>query len=523
MRPSVLLLLIVVSLSSLTAQEVSAPTPSCRKNILIYFDASGSMQEQREGRTLRDLMMDFLAQALESPDLLATSDTVTIKRFLNRPEVMPGTHSQASIPPGSRQSLLEVVRAGIDPPKELRKRDTDYLNLLSDIESELRTLEAGPGLTTYILIFSDFFYNPARGTSEMWQRHQSELSARLPALKDLFHEKHAKLILVYQQNPGTGGVDVINQFAGQPFAKRIFNIQDIAKLVDQVTRELRQTVALAPGGSRFQYSGQGLTLEIKLENPNCTPLRVTKVQFDPISAPDSKSPPLAAETVFVENVDLKEGETRSVAVPLKNVPPLQDLEATYIDHEYAIKARIHSDVDEVEEIFSLPFAPDAFSENLKFKFEAVRLRHILHRFDRLFLRLIPEGNLIKNRSLKLVEADAPPYHLELVEPKDKARTLMASTSLASQESLFVFALRGEGTEAHGLPEDLSSVHVKWTAETGDKESALGAPLVGSESISEIKTRDYTTQEIIAILATIILAVALRVVLKLKSAREQQGL
>ncbi|MEO5927680.1 MAG: hypothetical protein ABIP96_03350, partial [Patescibacteria group bacterium] len=447
MRSGTFLLLILLAPPILAARAEDGAQPTCRKNILVYFDASGSMSEQRQGQTLRELMLNFLSQALASNDLLEFSDTLTVKRFIDRPEVMPGTQPQTTISAENRQALLEKVRAGIVvPPKKERSNDTDYINLVSDVEAELRSFPAELALTNYVLIFSDFFYNPLHGNQDKWQRQQSELSTRLGALKDTFQEKHAKLIIVYQQNSGVDGVEVIKQFTDQSYAKRIFDVQDIPKLVSQVAHELQQSVVLAPGGSRFQYTGQGLTLELKLANPNCAALRVTQVRTEAIGGPNSDMPPLAAETVFSKDFDLKPGDNDPFTIPLKNVPRLQDLEGKYLHHDYDVKVSILSGAEKVDELLKIPFEDDAFSEKLAFTYQAVRLHHIISRFDRLFIRLVPEGSLIKDRRLN-VEADAHNYQLHLVDPEDGSRKVTASNTLQNQDNLFAFALKQSNSEA----------------------------------------------------------------------------
>jgi len=521
-----LLILLIVALPTIgAAQELSSSTPSCRKNVIIYFDASGSMTAQKEGRTLRELMSEFLEKAINLPDFLSDADLLTIKRFVYKPALIPGTKLHDVVPLKNRREFLETVVGKLMPTPEERqndkgpngKPDTDFLVLLDDIEKELDLAPESSSFGTYILIFSDFLYNPTGGGELDWDRHQAAVSERLNALQGKFDAKHARLILVYQENPSTDGRNMIGEFASRRFAKRIDDIEDIPRMVNQVTRAFRQPPRISEDGNDFRYStAQGLMLNLLIENSNCVPVQVNRIQLGPIKSALSESVPFSADRSLTENI--KEGTHQSILVPLSNAPKApKDLEA-YLNQYFEVPYSISTDAGLLKGKIKLQITADTFSEDLKFDLKAVQLRHMIPWFNRLFLQMVPNGNLVRDRILKVKVDAQQSYSLRLLEPESKI--LKSTTPLESQSSLFVFELskKNDNDEDYKLTE----VSVQWSVEPVTTHSsklvnlkAIANP--GQQTIG-VQTKDLRWYEIAAVLIVFILAVVLRVLLGWKKVK-----
>jgi hypothetical protein len=400
----------------LTAQASSSPV--CRKNIVIYFDTSDSMKNPAAGTNLpiRNLMLEFLRQALDSPQLVSETDSLKIKLFVGDPQQAWSSNSRLLI----QQVKLEAYNAVKPTITKGEPGDNNFVNLEKDVKNELDRLKPEPNTTTYILVFSDFFYNPSlksrqgRSREVAWGQQRDEFSKRLADLSSLFDRKKAKLIYWYQRNNGTDGTDLGDLLTGQDYLRQIETSASIPGLVDSISKEFR--ASLHTSAAQFLYSREGLNLNITLNNTNCFPVALQKLAVGQIGSTDIREPLADGANADYSSKITDQGSQVPVSIALRGVPDLHTLKTKYLNHTYTVKVTTTSDAGISNSTFQIPLTEDAFREAVDIKTtEAVLVKHILHRSERIFLQLVLNGNLFEEKPVK-VTASLPEKELTTVDP-----------------------------------------------------------------------------------------------------------
>jgi len=526
MRPLALAFLLLVSSSLSMAQPLRSP--SCRKNVIIYFDSSDTMTDPAKiGGTIGKLMTQFLEEALRSPGFLSESDSLKVKLFVDKvTDVWSSNNGEALTQSRKEEAIAELKRRIAKVPNT----DTDYLELAKDFERELNAAHVDPVTTTYILVFSDFLYNPSKGKRNQaeWKSHSTRLRNNLVTLEKLFEAKQGKLVIWYQKNNRAeltasrqgdsviwsqskdkgDGVDLIDLFQ-TPYSHQMNDAAGIPQLVEAVSRELRQPLVIQKSESGFLFGRDGLKLNVAFKNPNCEQvnLKEVEVKVDRIGAGDT----LAELSPKKVEEDISAGALTIVQIPLRGAPGMTELRRKFLDRYYDVTVSSFEDIPSKPRRLQLYLGEKAFQERVALaKAEAVVVRHLIPRLDRLFVRLKFAGNLLDSAILNANDIESEgSIRLSLIDPAEKEYTILPST--LGESKIFIFSLRNENEWSSSVPVKSRNLSLQLTAQRDRSDSA---PELRKDLIVQlkdvIKYKDYRIWEWIILLFIFFLGVGIRV-------------
>ncbi len=414
-------------------------------------------------------MLEFLRQALGSPQLVTENDSLKIKLFVQRPYLAWSSNGRQLTP----QLKIDAYRAAETRIRKGDRGDNDFVELADDFRAELEHTTPEANATTYMLVFSDFFYDPRGGNQAIWDKQRDAFGKRLTELSSLFDRKKAKLIYWYQRNNAPNGTDLGELLAGRDYLHQVENSASIPTLVESISREFRAPLGVSK--AQFRYDRSGLKLSLTINNPNCSPVKLNKVSIDQIGT----EKPLATATDAELSKIFEPGSQDIVNVSLKGYPELHSLRTQYLDNAYNVRVTMISDAGRSASTLRLALTEDAFLEavSISGKTEAVIVKHILPRSERIFIQLYLDGNILEEKDLT-VTARLPGMDLIATDPKQGKYKIKPDNLGDSRVLIFSFPNIDQAQQWENTGQKTVSIHTS----TSDKEAQ------GDVSIKKIK--DY---------------------------------
>jgi hypothetical protein len=377
----------------------------CRKNVMIYFDASHSMVENVGGEAIMQFMLRFMKEAANNKELLRNGDLLTLKKFVEKSYPFHEIGGQFEVNDANRSESVERIDDYLYRYEDIKIRaeHNNYINLLEDIRQKILSTPARGQIMNYVVIFSDFLYDPPFGRDQLI-KHRTDLEDQLFQYRDFFDDYKYRLILIYKKNPTLvkKGVDVFNAFNRVKYSKSIISPENIAQLIEDLKKEIIQPVRALPDESRFLYEGGSLSLKLALENPNCEEIRADRIEIESITDSENEASALASRSLGPEGTTIfKPLSSYSFDVKLDGTPSFKDMiEKRYSNKTYKIAYSLKTNWGTTEDSVQVTLKDEDFIEDFGVEIkDVVFVDHVFNAFDKLFIKLKFSGNLFDRAKL----------------------------------------------------------------------------------------------------------------------------
>lgn len=407
-------------------QQVQADN-ECQKNILIYFDASGSMLDLVSGRPLMSSMLDFLSSAINDTTLIRDNDRVVFKKFVRNRQDFNQLNQQFVIDRASRTEITNrIARLKQNEAQDynqiiLRRQDNNYVNLVQGIRRDIRSFPPPTTASSYIIIFSDFFFDPSLNNPLSVAAHRRSLQRELGAsFDDYLAQNGYRLILIYKPNPTPANPqartdDVFSVFNALDHSSTITTTGNTI-VVSEIISELQNRFVEGIGANgRLVFENGQLQANLDLRNPNCESLPLSQASIAPISSVGDSTVLLSTGTSTASiNQTIGPSSILPISVPLAGGPSLlSDLETlNLIGKRYQLDVTLQTDDGrEIEAAAELSLNAEDFCESFALEqVEAIVVDNIRSRFDKLFVRVGFNGTVL-NDSRFTINPTIPNYSL----------------------------------------------------------------------------------------------------------------
>ena len=402
--------LVVATLSFATADVCGAQADrqlDCRKNVLIYVDGSKSMFDSDGTTTPMAGILSFLGQAIRSRHLITDGDHLVVQRFAAEVSALTAAFPRGTVNSDIRAQLVERVdRLRVSPEQiQIRRQNNDYLKLMAQIARDVEAAPARRDAANFVVVFSDFFYNPEVGgrkrTAEELEEHRAGIRAAMESLDATIAGRGFRMLLVYQANPDAEGygVDVFDDFASSGLAR---SITRSGESIDDLVTEFEAAfsgVKLTSPDQLLRFGGGALKAALEVRNQACHPITVDSVTVGPatlVAAEVDGSRTLTASTWMEADVDVDGAGSASVEFVLPVPQTAAELVGSeWADNEYEVLATARIGEMPFEARLRLRLSEESFRD--EFRTRAVQLHfvdHVTPWFDQLYLTVWPEGSLL---------------------------------------------------------------------------------------------------------------------------------
>jgi hypothetical protein len=513
---------------ALGQQEVQ--TDPCRKNVMIYFDASHSMVENVGGEAIMQFMLRFMKEAANNKELLKNGDLLILKKFVEKSYPFHEIGGQFEVSDKNRSGSIERIDDclyRIDDI-EIRAEHNNYINLLEDIRQQILSTPARGQIMNYVIIFSDFLYDPPYRKDQLI-KHKTDLEAQLFQYRDFFDDYKYRLILIYKKNPliAKNGIDVFDAFNQLRYTKSIISPENIAQLIEDLKGEIIQPIRALPEKSRFLYEGGSLSLKIALENPNCEELKVQKMEIESITDSENEAASLASNSVAPEGTAIfKPLGSNAFDIKLNGTPSFKEIiENKFSNKTYSVAYSMDTNWGPVKDSVPVSLKDEDFIENFEVEIEdLVFVDHIFNAFDKLFLKLKFRGNLF-DRAKLTISPEMENFSFLPLEPTLPIN-FSADEKLSGRNQVYVFKAKQKGDFSFpSLKKQEENLELKWNLTHEDKTIDLNfrgdsrSNHTLNKKIEPIHYRSYVALEIVLFSLLIILSMGIRIYLNQRRAKQ----
>lgn len=510
--------------------QTETQTDPCKKNVMIYFDASHSMVENVGGEAIMQFMLRFMKEAANNKELLKNGDLLILKKFVERSYLFHEIGAQFEVNDANRSESVERIDDYLYRYEDIKIRaeHNDYINLLEDIRQQILSTPARGQIMNYVVIFSDFLYDPPYGRDQLI-KHRTDLEDQLFQYRDLFDDYRYRLILIYKKNPilAKKGIDVFDAFNRVKFSKSIISPENIVQLIEELKKEIIQPVRALPDKSRFLYEDGSLSLNIALENPNCEEIRVDKMEIESITDSENEAASLASRSLGPEGTAIFEPlSSHTFDIKLNGTPDFKEIiEKRYSNKTYKIAYSLKTNWGTTEDSVRVTLKDEDFIEDFEVEIEdMVFVDHIFKAFDKLFIKLRFSGNLLDRAKLKI----SPEMESFTFLPIEPILPINFSTDekLSDRDQVYVYkAQQNEDFSFSSLRRQERSLDLKWSLSHEEKtidldfQGASHSNHTLNKKIEPSHYRSYVVLEIILFSLLIILALVIRIYFNQKRGKQ----
>lgn len=510
--------------------QSEAQTDPCRKNVMIYFDASHSMVENVGGEAIMQFMLRFMKEAANNKELLKNGDSLILKKFVEKSYPFHEIGGQFEVNDSNRADSIQRIDDCLYRIEDIKIRaeHNNYINLIEDIRQQILSTPSRGQIMNYVIIFSDFLYDPPYGRSQLI-KHKADLEAQLFQYRDFFDDYKYRLILIYKKNPliVKKGIDVFDAFNQVRYTKSIISPENIAQLIEDLKGEIIQPIKALPEESRFLYEGGSLSLKIALENPNCEEVQAQKMEIESITDSENEAVALASRSLGPEGTAVFR-PLGSIAfdIRLNGTPSFKEIiENKYSNKPYAVAYSLDTNWGSVKDSVQVSLKDEDFIENFEVEIEDfVFVDHIFSAFDKLFLKLKFRGDLF-DRAKFTVSPEMESVSFSPLEPTVPI-DFSADERLSERDQVYVFKAKQKGDFSFSsLEKQEKNLDLKWNLLHEDKTIDLnfrGASHSNhtlNKKIEPIHYRSYVALEIILFSLLIILSMGIRIFLSQRRAKQ----
>jgi hypothetical protein len=493
----------------------------CRKNVMIYFDASHSMVENVGGEAIMQFMLRFMKEAANNKELLRNGDLLTLKKFVEKSYPFHEIGGQFEVNDANRSESVERIDDYLYRYEDIKIRaeHNNYINLLEDIRQKILSTPARGQIMNYVVIFSDFLYDPPFGRDQLI-KHRTDLEDQLFQYRDFFDDYKYRLILIYKKNPTLvkKGVDVFDAFNRVKYSKSIISPENIAQLIEDLKKEIIQPVRALPDESRFLYEGGSLSLKLALENPNCEEIRADRIEIESITDSENEASALASRSLGPEGTTIfKPLSSYSFDVKLDGTPSFKDMiEKRYSNKTYKIAYSLKTNWGTTEDSVQVTLKDEDFIEDFGVEIkDVVFVDHVFNAFDKLFIKLKFSGNLFDRAKLMV----SPEMENLTFHPIEPIRPINFSTEdkLSDRNQVYVYkAKQNRDFSFSSLGRQGKSLNLKWNLSHEEKtidlnfQGAAHSNHTLTQKIESTHYRSFVVLEIILFSFLIILSFVIRI-------------
>lgn len=275
-------LLLGIWLALAGAGEVRA---QCSKRILVYVDTSGSMKPSEAGLTPYRRTLDALQLLLDEQDFIESGDVVEIKLF--------GETIMPSKPAHGRDEALDRL-------KDLRNvvtsaQDTNFDAVFNDIEAALAASTAAE--RKIVILASDFAHDPASTPPVRTEADKRRImEENLVSWRQVFFRHDAELTKIFgdqskvplvrfvattaNSEDGTIADQVRKNLRFQKVTEdREFSV-DGGISIEELAGSIKRALLYDLGVTANLKKGELNTLQVRVENTNCFPLKLGFVRSE---------------------------------------------------------------------------------------------------------------------------------------------------------------------------------------------------------------------------------------------------
>lgn len=456
-----------------TLNQTETQTDQCKKNVMIYFDASHSMVENVGGEAIMQFMLRFMKEAANNKELLKNGDLLILKKFAEKSYPFHEIGGQFEVNDTNRLESVERIDDYLfryDDIK-IRAEHNNYINLLEDIRQQILSTPTRGQIMNYVVIFSDFLYDPPYGRDQL-TKHKTELEAQLFQYRDFFDDYKYRLILIYKKNPiiVKKGIDIFDAFNRVKYSKSIISPENIAQLIEDLKKEIIQPVKALPDESRFLYEEGSLFLKIALENPNCEEISADKMEIESITDSENEAVSLGSRSLGPEGTTIfKPLSSNTFDIKLNGTPSFTEIvENKYSNKTYKIAYSIETNWGTTEESIQVTLKDEDFIEKFEVEIEdLVFVDHIFKAFDKFFIKLKFRGNLF-DRAKLTISPEMENFTFFPVEPILPIN-LSTDEKLSDRNQVYVYKAKQNGDFSFSsLRRQQKSLDLKWNLEHEDK-------------------------------------------------------
>ncbi len=515
---------------SVALGQTEVQTDPCKKNVMIYFDASHSMVENVGGEAIMQFMLRFMKEAANNEELLKNGDLLILKKFVEKIYPFHEIGGQFEVDDTNRSESVERIDDCLYRIEDIKIRaeHNNYINLLEDIRQQILSTPARGEIMNYVIIFSDFLYDPPYGKNQLI-KHKTDLEARLFQYRDFFDDYKYRLILIYKKNPliAKKGIDVFDAFNRVKYSKSIISPENIAQLIEDLKREIIQPVRALPDESRFLYEDGSLSLKIALENPNCEEIRAQKMEIESITDSENEAVTLASRSLGPEGTTIFNPLSSIVFdIKLNGTPSFKEIiENKYSNKTYAIAYSLETNWGTTEESVHVTLKDEDFIENFEMQVEdLVFVDHIFNAFDKLFIKLRFSGNLFDRAKLTILP-EMEDFTFSPIEPI-LPLNLSTDEKLSDRNQVYVFKAKRKGDfSLSSLTRQEKNLDLKWNLAHEDKtidlnfQGASNSNHTLNKKIEPNHYRSFVVLEIILFSLLIIMSIVIRIYLNQKRVKQ----
>lgn len=510
--------------------QTDTQTDPCRKNVMIYFDASHSMVENVGGEAIMQFMLRFMKEAANNKELLKNGDFLILKKFVEKSYPFHEIGGQFEVNDTNRSESMGRIDDCLYRYEDIKIRaeHNNYINLLEDIRQQILSTPARGQIMNYVVIFSDFLYDPPYGRDQLI-KHKTDLEAQLFQYRDFFDDYKYRLILIYKKNPliAKKGIDVFDAFDRVKYSKSIISPENIARLIEDLKREIIQPVRALTDESRFLYEEDSLSLKIALENPNCEEIRVEKMEIDSITDSENEAVTLASMSLGPEGTTIFKPLSRNTFdIKLNGTPSFTEIiENQYSNKTYKITYSIETNWGTTEDSVQVSLKDEDFIENFEVEVEdLIFIDHVFKAFDKLFIKLKFSGDLF-DRARLTISPEMENFTFSPIEPILPIN-FSADEKLSDRDQVYVFkAKQNEGFSFSSLRRQEKNLNLKWNLSHEDKTIDLnfqGASHSNhnlNKRIGSNHYRSFVVLEIIVFSLLIMISIVIRIYLNQKRGKQ----
>jgi hypothetical protein len=532
----IITLLFAFHLSSKPAlSQTETQTDPCRKNVMIYFDASHSMVENVGGEAIMQFMLRFMKEAANNKELLKNGDLLILKKFVEKSYPFHEIGGQFELNDTSRSESVERIDDYLYRYEDIKIRaeHNNYINLLEDIRQQILSTPARGRIMNYVVIFSDFLYDPPSGRDQLI-KHKTDLEDRLFQYRNFFDDYKYRLILIYKKNPllVKKGIDVFDAFNRVKYSKSIISPENIAQLIEDLKKEIIQPVRAMPDESRFLYEGGSLSLKIALENPNCEEIRAERIEIESITDSEDEAAMFASRSLAPEGTKIFKPLSRhSFDVKLNGTPSFKEIiEKRYSNKTYKIAYSLKTNWGTTEDSVQITLKDEDFIENFGVEIkDVVFVDHVFKAFDKLFIRLKFSGNLF-DRAKLTVSPEMANVTFHPIEPT-RPINFSPDEKLSNRDQVYVYkAKQNRDFSFSSLRrQENKSLDLKWNLAHEEKTIDLNFQGVShsnhtlTKKIEPNQYRSFVVLEIILFSLLIILSLVIRIYFNQKRGKQTNAI
>jgi hypothetical protein len=510
--------------------QTETQTNPCRKNVVIYFDASHSMVENVGGEAIMQFMLRFMKEAANNKDLLRNGDLLILKKFVEKSYPFHEIGAQFEVNDANRSESVERIDDYLYRYEDIKigAEHNNYINLLEDIRQQILSTPPRGQIMNYVVIFSDFLYDPPYGRDRL-TKHKADLEDRLFQYRDFFDDYKYRLILIYKKNPTlvNKGIDVFDAFNRVKYSKSIISPENIAQLIEDLKKEIIQPIRALPDESRFLYEGSFLSLKIALENPNCEEIRADRVEIESITDSEDEAAALASRSLGPEGTTIfKPLSSHTSDIKLNGTPSFKEIiEKKYTNKTYNIAYSINTNWGTTEDSVKITLKDKDFVENFGMEIkDLVFVDHVFKAFDKLFIKLKFSGNLL-DRAKLMISPEMENLTFHPLEPT-RPLNLTPEDKLSDKNQVYVYrAEQNNGFSFSSLKKQGKILNLKWNLAHEEKtidlnfQGASDSNHTLAQNIELTHYRSFVVLEIILFSFLIIVSFVIRIYFNRKRGKE----